>query len=82
MNWFPVFSSLAVVIVPFLGLDHPGRTILTQVVIVVATLIGLGLSWRKQAKAVSGATAFVQGDAPARVVVTSYATSGAQSSAA
>ncbi len=50
MNWFPVFSASAVVAVAFLGLDHPGRAIVSELVIVAITILGMSLAWWKQSR--------------------------------
>jgi hypothetical protein len=50
MNWFPVLSALAIVVLAFLGVDSPGRAIAAQVCIAFLTIVGLGLGWWKESR--------------------------------
>ncbi len=50
MNWFPVLSALAIVVLAFLGVDNPGRAITAQVCIAFLTIVGMGLSWWKESR--------------------------------
>lgn len=50
MNWLPVLSALAIVVLAFLGIDNPGRAITAQVCITFLTLVGMGISWWKESR--------------------------------
>jgi hypothetical protein len=50
MNWFSVLAAAAIVCTAYVGVDHPGRTILVQAGIALVTFIGFGIEWWQESK--------------------------------
>lgn len=52
MNWFPVFTAVAIVVVTFFGIDNPNRAITLQLALAFLAVVGLAVgAWReRQAK--------------------------------
>ena len=48
MNWFPVFTAVAIVVVTFFGIDNPNRAITLQLSLAFMAVVVLAFGWWKE----------------------------------
>lgn len=51
MNWFPVFTAVAIVVVTFFGIDNPNRAITLQLSLAFMAVVVLAFGWWKESRA-------------------------------
>lgn len=50
MNWFPVFTAVAIVVVTFFGIDNPNRAITLQLSLAFVAAVVLAYGWWKESR--------------------------------